>query len=55
MLLVGSVFVLVVLVFVLVAEADVEPVGHRAEEFVVVAGGGFGVELIPEVHLVVAA
>ena len=46
MLLVGSVFVLVVFVIlVFVAEADVEPVGEGCEQVIVVPGGRLLVEL----------
>lgn len=41
--------VLLAVLFVLVlAEGHVEPVGHGAEEIIVVAGSGFFVEVVPE-------
>ena len=56
MLLVGSVFFLFVFVIlVFVTEADVEPVGEGREQVVVVPGSRFLVELVPHVHLVIAA
>ena len=60
MLLVGSVFVAfaveVVLVFIFVfEEVHVEPVHDGGEQVIVVARGRFLVELVPHVHLVIAA